>query len=830
MALAKKLSHDNLCKYFSMKQITVPNVHGEEEILEIAILEYIPGGSIDEYLQKHPQHRDSLLKDVLRGLIYLHSKGIIHSDISPSNILVDDSGAQPVAKIINSGFSKVMYGDIFICNQYMAPEQYRPYLYREDEKIDTRVNLWSFGMVAYELLSGKRMAQQLNLETEDWRIEDPNQADIDVCLETLAEPWRSVLQRCLVKHAAQRAKTADELLDLLNGGDNANNQKSAHTQNLTSNPVNHDVQNETKPLNYNAQEIKDFSINPEKDIKPRPVNDFEFLQRQLLVKKKIAEEQCNIFENTRQLVSVGIDFGNSYFCVSKQTSNVDNPSGYTVDILKSASGEILIPHMLVLDESGEIYFGENAKFQAELNPSGTVCGYTNLLGKTWSELTVSNNTEPNILQQLEKGDNDCILININKFLLSPEEVCSLVLLALEIEIILMLNRNNDSGFPMVPLHRSLAIPNSFTFNQRAALLKAGQLAGLNNLTFIQKTDAMASIIAQKYNAPNLAIVYLDTGESNASVHSIEDGVAETLFVAGEQGHKCLDVEDFIANWLRSEFNKEHGIELPNDPQIRSRLKRAATKAVDDLSDNHTANICMNNLLVRDTIVGKMRYRINTQITHEILEQAVFSYFRENVNFFKQQIDYLWSDAYQRDIEQIDCHVFLTGRYTQIPSVLNSLGKLYSIFNYSGQMVKIISNPEELISMGAAIKSGVYTGYTRDLVILSTITRPLCLSTLSGKTHVMIPACSSDFQRVKDSITFPVRDIDRHGFLTLLLTEGNPLIDETTNLISLFQIGEDLHKQTNYTDADKKFTLDVELNINFPRIHCELIINGKKVVG
>ncbi|MFN5370052.1 MAG: FISUMP domain-containing protein, partial [Bacteroidia bacterium] len=147
----------------------------------------------------------------------------IHRDISPSNILVDDTGAQPVAKIIDFGISKEVNREHSISSQligkpqYMAPEQYRPKVYGENEKIDTRVDLWSFGMVAYELLSGKRIAQQLNLNTDSsgW-IEDLKQADIDVCLETIAEPWRRVLQRCLVKHAAQRAKTADELLDLLN--------------------------------------------------------------------------------------------------------------------------------------------------------------------------------------------------------------------------------------------------------------------------------------------------------------------------------------------------------------------------------------------------------------------------------------------------------------------------------------------------------------------------------------------------------------------------------------------------------------------------------------
>jgi sulfatase modifying factor 1 len=219
----KRLSHDNLCRYFNLDQKST-KVDEEIELHDVIIMEYIPGGPIDKYLQKHPQHRDKLLKDVIKGLRYLHKNGIIHRDISPSNILVDDSGAQPVAKIIDFGISKEVNREHSVSSQligkpqYMAPEQYRPKVYGENDKIDTRVDLWSFGMVAYELLSGKRIAQQLNLNTDSsgW-IEDLDQGDIDVCLKTIAEPWRRVLQHCLVKHATQRASSADALLDILNG-------------------------------------------------------------------------------------------------------------------------------------------------------------------------------------------------------------------------------------------------------------------------------------------------------------------------------------------------------------------------------------------------------------------------------------------------------------------------------------------------------------------------------------------------------------------------------------------------------------------------------------
>jgi serine/threonine protein kinase len=220
---AKRLSHDNLCRYYNLDQKTI-KIDGDVELHDVIIMEYITGGPIDKFIAKHPQHRDKLLRDVIKGLRYLHKNGLMHRDISPSNILIDDSVAEPVAKIIDFGISKkVNFENSVSINligkpQYMAPEQYRTKLYGENGKIDTRVDLWSFGVVAYELLSGNHLSYNLNINTENWDwVEDIEQAKLNQLIESIQEPWKSVLMRCLVKHANQRVSAADELLDLLNG-------------------------------------------------------------------------------------------------------------------------------------------------------------------------------------------------------------------------------------------------------------------------------------------------------------------------------------------------------------------------------------------------------------------------------------------------------------------------------------------------------------------------------------------------------------------------------------------------------------------------------------
>jgi serine/threonine protein kinase len=190
------------------------------------VMELVRGIKITDYCDQHqlsPRDRLELFIQVCRAVQHAHQKGVMHRDIKPSNILVASDDGAPVPKVIDFGIAKATQGRLtdqtvytafeqFIGTPaYMSPEQAEMSL----NEVDTRTDIYSLGVLLYELLTGKTPFDASELL----------KAGLDEMRRTIREQeppkpstrLSTMLEGELTSTARQRHTEAPRLIHLLRG-------------------------------------------------------------------------------------------------------------------------------------------------------------------------------------------------------------------------------------------------------------------------------------------------------------------------------------------------------------------------------------------------------------------------------------------------------------------------------------------------------------------------------------------------------------------------------------------------------------------------------------
>lgn len=223
-----RLQHPNLVQYYGVETIDAPedDWRANDGKVQVGIMEYANGGDLDDFMTTFPSMAviQQVVREILDGLAYLHDNGIIHRDIKPQNILMHKkSRGGVVVKIADFGLARQTQDEhqsskLLGTVEYIAPEQLDVAKYGIDGKLSTNVDLWGLGIILAEIFTGEppfgSRAEGVSHEQVMFNIlkSAPNSH-----IAQVEQPYRDMIYWCLRKHAGERAKSAHELIALLEG-------------------------------------------------------------------------------------------------------------------------------------------------------------------------------------------------------------------------------------------------------------------------------------------------------------------------------------------------------------------------------------------------------------------------------------------------------------------------------------------------------------------------------------------------------------------------------------------------------------------------------------
>jgi len=202
-----KLSHTNIVQIFDIS---------EENELHFFSMEFIDGRTLDSFLEERgslePDEAVRIISQAARGIEHAHRSGIIHRDIKPSNIILDEPGNVKVmdfglARIADDHSKLTQSGALMGTLDYMSPEQCR------GDELDERTDIYSLGVVLYEMLSGRVPFEAPNEAALINKIINEKSAEVSSVNPNVPSGLNDVVSRAISKTRETRYHSIGEFLE-----------------------------------------------------------------------------------------------------------------------------------------------------------------------------------------------------------------------------------------------------------------------------------------------------------------------------------------------------------------------------------------------------------------------------------------------------------------------------------------------------------------------------------------------------------------------------------------------------------------------------------------
>ncbi len=403
---------------------------------------------------------------------------------------------------------------------------------------------------------------------------------------------------------------------------------------------------------------------------------------------------------------IGIDLGTTNSAVAVMEAG-------SPKILENAEGARTTPSVIAETKTGERVVGLVARRQAVTNPQNTVYQIKRFIGHNWDEAEVQKDIKA-VPFQTRKSDNGGMEVKMGEKWLRPEEVSAMLLQKLKADAEARLGEKITEAVITVPAY--------FNDSQRQATKDAGKIAGLEVKRIINEPTAAALAYGfDKNKNEKIAVFDFGGGTFDISILEVGDGVVEVRSTDGDAYLGGKDIDQKIIQYLADEFKKDSGIDLLTDVLAKQRLDDAAEKAKIELSTAVQTEV--NIPFITSDASGPKHLLVN--FTRAKLEELTQEFIDRAVMITKRALEA--SPFKKEDLNEI----ILVGGQTRMPAIQKAVKELFNKEPHMGV------NPDEVVALGAAIQGGIFTGETKDVLLLDVIPLSLGIETMGNVATKLI---------------------------------------------------------------------------------------------
>ena len=395
---------------------------------------------------------------------------------------------------------------------------------------------------------------------------------------------------------------------------------------------------------------------------------------------------------------IGIDLGTTNSVVSVVEQGEPK-------IILNSEGQRTTPSVVAYTKDGNILVGAAARRQAITNPQNTIYSAKRFIGASYDEVKTEAEAMP---YTVKKGKGGGAVFEVAGKDVTPPEVSA--------KILAKLKQAAEDYLGATVNEAVITVPAYFNDDQRQATKDAGKIAGFEVKRIVAEPTAAALAYGlDKKAAEKIAVYDLGGGTFDISILEIGESVVEVLATNGDTHLGGDNIDEILIEHLLNTFKQDSGIDISQDPIALQRLKDAAEKAKIELSSAPETEINLPFLTADQTGPKHLVHKISRADFERMIDDLITKTLQPCSQVLKD------SGLAKSEINE----VLLVGGSTRVPLVQEKVA------NFFNKEPNRSVNPDEVVSIGAAVQAGILGGDVKGVLLLDVTPLSLGIETLGG---------------------------------------------------------------------------------------------------